>query len=291
MADEANEQRGGERTIEDRGRDRGAFLGYRTTGPAARRPQQRGQEHEECRMRLQAVGGIAEVLGYREPPVGGDSADVTKVLVPRADPPLNVPDRWTLLRQEPFHRLSLRLGYLRQYGLTAGHLPGDAALQFEGDRALGPQGRLCCLDRVEDPGDLPEHRLRRLCRTRGVLGLGPRLVLVRQACQGLLEVGRPSCEPIEPGGCQDLPPFPDLLHRLERGERRMLRQEAERPLEFQADEGAGLGQVLLDQRDCRREGVRSLIGAQERLGLRGPRRYLRERDRAGRWRGRRFLRD
>src|SRR6185369_3615956 len=47
----------------------------------------------------------------------------------------------------PTHRLALRFGHLRQYGLTAGRLPGDAALQVERDRALGLQRRLCRLDR------------------------------------------------------------------------------------------------------------------------------------------------
>ena len=214
-------------------------------GPTTRRPQQRGQDHEECRMRLHSVGGIAEVLersratsrrrlrgrceslGSARPSTTGRSRSADAAAPGALPPPGSAPRPPAPMRSD------------------SGPPPGRRG---SGDRArprAGPRsGVRAASIAARTPAICCEHRLRRLCRPRGGLGLGPRLLLVREAGQGLLEVGDPSRERIQPGGCQELPLRPGLLHPLERLERRLLPQEAQRPLEFEADEGADLGKLL-----------------------------------------------
>ena len=179
---------------------------------------------------------------------------------------------------------------LRQRRLAAGHPLGDAALEVEHGGALGQKGLLRRLDRGEDPGDLLEDRPRRLRRPRGVLGLGPRLLLVRQAGQAFLELRGPLRERMEPRGHRALPLHPELLRSLEPLERRLPPQNAQRPLELQLETSAFRGKLALDRRDLAARDPQRLERAQECLHLRGPRRHLRQRDRRSGRRGRRFLR-
>src|SRR5262245_49322846 len=101
MADQAEKQRGGEGTIEYGGRERYALSGGgRPARPAARRHQQRRQDHEGCRMPRQAALRLAEVVDELPPRIDGLLPHLAKSRAANSPPQLGAPDRQLVSLQE-----------------------------------------------------------------------------------------------------------------------------------------------------------------------------------------------